>query len=153
MFGPDTRAQIIACFNSLLDEHGTRITAAIDDAADHKMPVTFVLDIDCSESAPQVDLKIRFTPETVTDVRSVVCKDPSQHEFTIMTPSQLAAARDEEKAAKKAAKEKGDESGDGTLESATAAAHAEMVASNNQPEMHEPAKKVAAKKTKKAKAK
>lgn len=99
-FTPDVKAQIHAAIDSMLDVHDAKIRKAVETAEDKKLPVGFKLLIDCSESSPALSVDMRFTPETVTDSRSIQVTDSNQHEFRILTPAMMEEDAVKAKAAK-----------------------------------------------------
>lgn len=110
VFTPDVLTQIGTSLKQLLDAHGQDISDAIDDNTLHKLTVNFGLALDCSGSAPEIDVTMGYVPRKVTDARKIHCTNPDQQEFEIMTPSQveeaMEAAREREKAAAEAEKER-----------------------------------------------
>lgn len=121
LFDDETKLRIHKALDSLLDEHDAEALEAINEAELHQLSITLKLDIDRSESAPKIDLGLRFTPKTITDSRSIICTDPNQKEFQIMTPVAVAemqakakaAAKDAEAAANAAEQPEGGAGGDG----------------------------------------
>lgn len=65
----------------LWEAHAGEIMELVEESEEHKLTVGFSLEIDCSESAPNVTVKIRFA-STVTDSRKVQMDDPNQTQFT-----------------------------------------------------------------------
>lgn len=93
--------QVLEAIGELASEHAEEIQTAIEEADDKKQTVNFAVELDCSESAPTINVRCRFST-SVTDRRTIRCDDPNQETFSIMTPEQLKKA--DEKKAKAAAK-------------------------------------------------
>jgi len=104
MFTDDFKAQLHAALDQMLDVHDKEIRAAIDESEEKKLPLNFVVKLDCSESEPSCTVDLRFTPRTVTDSRTIRVTDPNQGEFHVMTPAQMEAEAAAQRA--KRAKEK-----------------------------------------------
>jgi len=105
---PQIIAQITESVSELLTAHASDIEEAIDDSDDRCLKVNLSADMDASESAPNVDVTIRFS-SSVTDRRTIRCEDPKQGTFKIMSKEELDAektAQKEEKAASKKSKKK-----------------------------------------------
>jgi len=120
LFTEDHKAQINAAVRSLLEAHKPRVEKAINEAEDHTLVLNLKLTVDCSEGQPALDVKLSYTPETVTDRRVIKCSDPNQKEFEILSPAQMEQRAEEERtkaaleqAEKDAAAEDDDEGGDG----------------------------------------
>lgn len=95
--------QVCESIADLLTKHTTEISENIEEAEDRNTTVNFAITLDCSESAPNVDVRMRFS-SSVTDRRTLRCDDPNQMSFTSLTQEELQAEKDAEKAAKKAKK-------------------------------------------------
>ena len=99
-FTADFKAQIHAAIDSMLEVHDDKISRAVTAAEDHKLKVNMVLNLDCSESSPKASVDLRFTPETVTDSRTILVTNEDQGEFTLMTPAQMEAKAKADRLAK-----------------------------------------------------
>lgn len=98
--------EIIGKINSaiadMLENHAEEIGEVIEQSETSAATVSFGVDLDCSESAPSIDVKLRFS-SAVTDRRKIHCEDPSQPSlFTISTPEDMEKekARGEKEKAK-----------------------------------------------------
>jgi len=78
--GSNLCSAVVAQVEDLLAKHMAGILQFIDEAEDKKEKVTFGVEINCSESEPQVVVGIRYS-QSVTDRRSVVLDDPDQGTF------------------------------------------------------------------------
>jgi len=94
--GGNLKDAIMAKASELWDAHAEEVLRIIKDSEDHKVTVGFSSDIDCSESAPSITIKIRFS-ETFTDTRKVQLDDPNQGTFKDV----VAAAEEQPKQKKK----------------------------------------------------
>jgi hypothetical protein len=102
--------KVTEAIGELVNVHSEEIAEAINESEKRQLTVNIGLDLDCSESAPKVEVKLRFTPSTVTDNRTIQMDDHDQGKLAIYTQDELAnmkakADREAEKAAKKAEKE------------------------------------------------
>lgn len=80
--------QITAAIADLLNTHAEEIGNTIDESDNRNATVTFGVELDCSESAPTINVKCRFS-STTTDKRTIRCDDPNQPNlFTMRTPEQ-----------------------------------------------------------------
>ena len=55
-----------------------RILEELEKSRNHKLKVTLSVALDASSPASHAQLKIRYTPEAVTDSRSILGEDPNQ---------------------------------------------------------------------------
>lgn len=78
--GQNLLAAIVAQVEELGRKHMGGILDFVEQAEDKKEKVTFGVEIDCSESEPNVTVSIRYS-QSVTDRRSVVLDDPDQGTF------------------------------------------------------------------------
>lgn len=97
VFTEDVLTQIATSLKQLLEVHGQDISDAVDDNTLHKLTINFGVSVDCSGSAPEIDVSMGYIPKKVTDARKIHCTDPNQREFEIMTPAQVEEAREAEK--------------------------------------------------------
>lgn len=79
--GENIRNAIMAKVEELWNAHSQEVLDIIQESEDHKVTVGFSSEIDCSESAPSITIKMRFS-ETFTDSRKVQLDDPNQGTFT-----------------------------------------------------------------------
>jgi len=79
--GGNIKDAILAKIDDLWTAHVEEVLRIIKESEDHKVTVGFSSDIDCSESAPSITIKMRFS-ETFTDSRKVQLDDPNQGTFT-----------------------------------------------------------------------
>lgn len=93
-----TIEEIKAAIGDLLQQHAEEVAEVIEESDGRSATVNFWVDLDCSESAPNIDVKMRFSA-SVTDKRTIRCDDPRQGTFTTMNPAQL---REEKEAKEKA---------------------------------------------------
>jgi hypothetical protein len=61
----------------LYRKHASAIDKVMDDSDEKKVTVNFAIQIDCSDSAPKVKTRIRYS-ETVTDELIDSLEDPNQ---------------------------------------------------------------------------
>lgn len=95
--GQNLLAAMVAQIEKLGAKHMPAILNFIDEAEDKKEKVSFGVDINCSESEPQVMVSIRFS-QSVTDRVSVVLDDPDQGTFKDVVKD---AEKEKEKRGKK----------------------------------------------------
>lgn len=68
---------IMSGVSELYSEHVDRIDKLLRESDGQKATVRFAVEIDCTASAPIVDVGIRFT-DTITDHRKYSLEDPAQ---------------------------------------------------------------------------
>jgi hypothetical protein len=90
-------AGIIAGVTNLFTKHAHEIDRIIEEAETPKLTVSFPVEIDRSESEPQLTVGVRFA-ETTTDRVSTTLPDPGQTQFEFVTPAEAKARRAQEKA-------------------------------------------------------
>lgn len=113
-FNPKNLELLHEAIDAMIDNHADEIEEAIEGSEDRCLTINIPVNIDCSESAPNIDVGFRFST-AVTDRRSIRCDDPKQPPL-LLTPEEEAkmeerkkkdaekAKKAEEKAAEKAAK-------------------------------------------------
>lgn len=116
VINPSTKHQIAQAVDELLDKHAQEIADAIEESEAKKLPVNLVVEFSCANSQPEIKVSLRFTPKTVTDSRVIVCDDPAQGGFEIMTP--LALAERAKQRANDARRQAEDEASEGSGEPA-----------------------------------
>ena len=79
--GENIKNAILAKATDLWDAHVEEVLRIIKESEEHRVTVGFSSEIDCSESAPSITIKMRFS-ETFTDSRTVQLDDPNQGTFT-----------------------------------------------------------------------
>lgn len=92
-----TLAGLLAGVTNLFTKHANEIDRIIEEAETPKLTVSFQVEIDRSESEPQLTVGIRFA-ETTTDRVSTTLPDPGQTQFEFITPAEAKARRAQEKA-------------------------------------------------------
>lgn len=99
--------QVNEAIADMLEKHAEEISEVVEQSETSGATINFGVDLDCSESAPSIDIKLRFSA-SVTDRRTIHCEDPNQPSlFTISTPDDIAKQKErEEKAKAKADKNK-----------------------------------------------
>lgn len=87
------RRSIIEGMNALYEQHATGIDKLLKDAEEPKCKVNFGVTIDCSQSAPKVDISIRYS-DTVTDHRTYSLEDPQQPQLFEEPPKAKRSGKD-----------------------------------------------------------
>jgi hypothetical protein len=96
LFNEEIRGEITQKIDELLEKHGRELSDAIEESEEHKLPVRFTVDVDCSDSAPAITIGMRATVGTLIDSRVIHCTDPNQTEFRGLSAAELRAADKEE---------------------------------------------------------
>jgi hypothetical protein len=102
--GAETVTEILAAIKDLLETHSEEVSTAIDESDDKKLTVNCGIDLDCSETAPSINVRLRFST-SVTDKRTIRCDDPAQMTFTTLTPAQMREQKEAQEQAEDAAQE------------------------------------------------
>lgn len=116
IFNPNVLAQLHTGLDQLLEKHGCEITASLEESDTHKLKIGLSIDVDNSESQPEIELNMSFVPRTVKDRRSIQCVDEDQSEFRVFSPAEMEAKEKEEKAREKAEAAKAKAGGNDTPE-------------------------------------
>lgn len=107
---------VVAGAQRLYEKHADEIDRILAESEGDKISFTFAVELDNSESEPQVTIGIRFS-EVHTDRVTTALPDPGQNEFNFVTPAEAKAAAaqariDAAKEPEKAGAEDGDGEGE-----------------------------------------
>jgi hypothetical protein len=80
---------VSVALKEMLESNSERILEELEKSGTHKLKVTLSVALDASSAAPHAQLKIRYAPEAVTDLRSILGEDPNQlgMPFGVVDPS------------------------------------------------------------------
>lgn len=80
---------VSVALKEMLESNSERILEELEKSGTHKLKVTLSIALDASSAAPHAQLKIRYAPEAVTDLRSILGEDPNQlgMPFGVVDPS------------------------------------------------------------------
>ena len=107
-----TTHQVLDAIKEMIETHSDQIQETVEESDKKCATVTFGVELDCSESAPTIDVKMRFS-SSVTDRRTIRCEDPNQITFTdsIVPPAEVPNKKRKKKGEEAA--EEGEPAGDG----------------------------------------
>ncbi len=114
LLSPETLEAMHDDIGDLYQQHEEELMQVLDDAEDKKVTVTFAVQIDKSETEPQLKTTLRFST-SVTDSRLRTLSNPAQPELVdpkqVLAESRAAKAKERErkKSGKDAAANPGDE--------------------------------------------
>lgn len=76
----------------LFAQHIASVESILEESEDKRVTVTFKVDLDASESAPTLEVGIRYS-QAVTDKRIARLDDPNQDAFSFMKASDFREAQ------------------------------------------------------------
>lgn len=86
---PEIVDKILQGIREMLEANAEGITETLNESDAKVLAVGFPMTIDCSESAPEIDIKMRYSMAH-TDRRQVHCEDPHQGTFDVIIPSRVS---------------------------------------------------------------